>query len=71
MTGFNLEMLFKMFKGVSTYGLKLHCVSADESKATTSRVPQKQQSMLCTFVPTLSSIVIVNGKGGRYEYHDE
>ena len=28
-------------------------------------------SILCTFVPTLSSLVVVTAKGNRYEYHED
>lgn len=60
-----LKTVFGMFKSVSNYGLKLHC---------SNNAPYLgDQSVMCTFVPTLSSLVVVaQGKYARnYQYHEE
>ena len=48
-----LKTVLGMFKVVSNYGLKLHCSS---NSAATSL---GDKSVMCTFVPSLSSLVLV------------
>jgi hypothetical protein len=61
-----LKTVLGMFKLVSNYGLKLHCSNNPAASL-------GDKSVMCTFVPTLSSLVLVaQGKHGRrYQYHEE